>query len=136
LVFLTGYTLELIEQDLFYSNLLNAPGAHTQFLLLFSSAIFLVVGITVLVLTIQIMNFRQAILYSVITAIISAFVFIGVDLIMYALGWRVGHIDFPDRPTMQTVAGIGLVASTLVAGTIIGVLIERAIPGGQGSGAV
>ena len=126
MVFLTGYTLELIEQDLFYRNMLNAPGAHTQFLLLFSSAIFLVVGITVLVLTIQIMNFWQAILYSLITAIISAFVFLAVDLIMYAFGWRVGHIDFPARSTMATVTGLGLLASALVGGTTTGLLTERA----------
>ena len=125
LVFLSGYSLELVEQELFYSNRLNAPGVHFQFIGLFSAAIFLVVGITATVMTARIANIKQAGLYGAITAFISVIAFIGVDLVMYLFGWRVGHIDFPERPTMTTVMGLGLLASALAGGTTIGVLIER-----------
>jgi hypothetical protein len=125
LVFLAGYSLELVEQVLFRSNRLNAPGVHIQFVGLFSAAIFLVAGITATVMTARIVNIKQAGLYGAITAFISVIAFIGVDLVMYLFGWRVGHIDFPERPTMTTVMGLGLLASALTGGTTIGVLIER-----------
>ena len=135
LVFLTGYGLTLIEQDLFSSNRLNAPGIHFQFVGLFSAAIFLVAGITTTVVTAQIANLKQAGLYGVMTALFSVIAFIGVDLVMYLLGWRVGHIDFPERPTMTTVMGLGLLASALTGGTTIGVLIERTFSGARASSA-
>lgn len=135
LVFLTGYGLTLIEQDLFSSNRLNAPGIHFQFVGLFSAAIFLVAGITTTVVTAQIANLKQAGLYGVMTALFSVIAFIGVDLVMYLLGWRVGHIDFPERPTMTTVTGLGLLASALTGGTTIGVLIERTFSGARASSA-
>lgn len=126
MVFLIGYSLELIEQDLFYKNLLNAPGAHFQFVGLFSASIFLVAGMTSAVMMTQIASVKQAALYGVTTAIIAVVTFISVDLVMYALGWRVGHIDFPERPTMITVMSLGLLASTLAGGTTVGILVERA----------
>lgn len=125
LVFLSGYSLELVEQELFNSNRLNAPGVHFQFIGLFSAAICLVAGITATVMTAQIANIKQAGLYGAITAFISVIAFIGVDLVMYLFDWRVGHLDFPERPTMTTVTGLGLLASALAGGTTIGVLIER-----------
>ena len=48
-----------------------------------------------------------------------------VDLLMFGLGWQVGNPDFPERATMLTVAGLGLLAAALVGGTLIGVLIDR-----------
>lgn len=117
LVFLAGYSLELVEQELFRSNRLNAPGVHFQFVGLFSAAIFLVAVITVAVMTARIVNIKQAGLYGAITAFISVIAFIGVDLVMYLFSWRVGHIDFPERPTMTTVMGLGLLASALTGGT-------------------
>ena len=87
MVFVAGYTLETIEQDLFRRNLLNAPGIHTQFIGLFSLAIFSVAGITSAVVAFQSTGGRQAISYALITAIASAAVFIAVDLAMYGLGW-------------------------------------------------
>jgi hypothetical protein len=54
---------------------------------------------------------------------------------MYVLGWRVGHNDFPERPTMTTVMGLGLLASALAGGTTVGILIERAFSRTRPSGA-
>ena len=126
MIFITGYTLDSIEQYLFHRGLLNASGIHSQFVGLFSLAIFLVSGVTSTVTAFQVTNGKQALIYGLITAVVSVVVFIAVDLSMYGLGWRVGHIDFPDRPTMLTVLGIGLGVSMLAGGTIIGVLVERA----------
>ncbi|MDX1436555.1 MAG: hypothetical protein R3335_07080 [Anaerolineales bacterium] len=131
LVVLLGYGLELIEQSLFRRNLLNAPGAHTQFLLLFTAAILLVVGITSLVLTIRVLSPTNAVLYSVAAAILGALLFAAVDLLMYALGWRVGDLDQPDRSTMLTVTGLGLLVAVLGSGTAVGALTERAAAGGE-----
>ena len=125
MIFLAGYTLESFEQDLFRRNLLNALGIHSQFVGLFSIAIFLVVWITSSVMAFQVTGGRPALLYGLVTAVVCVLVFIIVDVVMYALGWRVGHIDFPERPTMTTVTGLGLLAAVLVGGTIIGVMVDR-----------
>ncbi len=124
-VFIAAYSLEIIERDLFYRNLLNAPGSHMQFVVLFSIAIFLVAGLTSTVLAAQTMERRKAIRYGLITALSCVALFIMIDLLMFALGWRVGHPDFPERSTMLTVMMVGLGISLLVGGTLIGVLIQR-----------
>jgi hypothetical protein len=126
LVLVFGYGLELIEQSLFRRNLLNSPGVHNQFLLTFITAIMLIVGVTSLVITPQIMAPTDAVLYSVAGAIVAALIFAGIDLLMLAMGWRVGDLDQPDRSTMLTVTGLGLLGSILAAGTTIGLFIERA----------
>ncbi len=87
------------------------------------------------VMTVQIASVRQATLYGAITAVIAAIAFIGVDLVMYVLGWRVGHIDFPERPTMTIVMGLGLLAAALAGGTTIGILVERVYSRTRPSGA-
>ena len=126
-IFIAGYTLEIIEQDLFYRNLLNAPGVHMQFIGLFSLAVFLVAGLTATVMAAQTMVRRKAVRHGLVTAFTCVAVFLFIDLLMFALGWRVGHPDFPDRSTMLTVMMVGLGSSLLSGGTLIGVLIQRAV---------
>lgn len=41
------------------------------------------------------------------------------DGVMLALGWRVGHFDFPDRLTMLTVGGLGLTVAAALGGAVI-----------------
>ena len=71
---------------------------------------------------------QQSLRYGLMTGGTCVTLFIVVDLLMYALGWRVGHPDFPERSTMLTVMMVGLGNSFVVGGTIIGVLIERGLP--------
>lgn len=126
MVFVSGYSLELIEQELFRRDLLNAPGVHLQFLALFGAAIASVVGLTGFVMTLPVAGLGQATRIGGLAVVVSLAAFISIDSVMSALGWRVGHIDFPDRPTMTTVTAVALLASALTAGTSIGVLVERA----------
>ena len=124
-VFFAAYSLEIIERDLFYRNLLNAPGSHMQFVGFFSIAIFIVAGLTSTVMAAQTMERAKAIRYGLITALTCVVLFALIDLLMFALGWRVGHPDFPERSTMLTVMMVGLGSSLLVGGTLISVLIQR-----------
>jgi hypothetical protein len=127
-VFLSAYVLELIERDLFYRNLLNAPGSHMQFVALFSIGIFLVAGLTSTVFAAQTTDMRQALWHGLTSAAICVTLFILVDLLMYISGWRVGDPDFPERSTMLTVMSLGLSVSLVLGGTLIGIRIEQISP--------
>jgi hypothetical protein len=127
LIFISAYGLELIERNLFYSNRLHAPGIHLQFLGLFGIAISLVAGITATLLAAQVLDKRQALRHGLVTGLVCAALFIAVDLLMFALGWRVGHPDFPERDTMLTVMSIGLSMVLVAGGTQTGVRIDHAI---------
>ncbi|MCW5848887.1 MAG: hypothetical protein KIT87_02300 [Anaerolineae bacterium] len=51
--------------------------------------------------------------------------FIVLDAIMYAANWRVGHPDFPERPTMSVVVGLGMLTALLVSGMVQAWLVTR-----------
>ena len=50
----------------------------------------------------------------------AAIAFFVVDLVMDALGWRVGAPDAARRATVLTAAGLGSLATVLAAGGAIG----------------
>jgi hypothetical protein len=121
---LFGYGLELIEQYLFRRHLLNESGAHLQFLISFSVAIFSVATITSLVIRAQVskrLNKRP----NFITGGLAALTFVAVDLAFFLFGWQVGNPDFPQRSTMLIVMGLGITLSFLVGGTLTGLWALR-----------
>jgi hypothetical protein len=54
----------------------------------------------------------------------AAAAFLVVVVVMRWLGWRVGHIDFPSRDTMQTVMGVGMGAAAVVGSAVLGTVLH------------
>jgi hypothetical protein len=59
----------------------------------------------------------------------AAAAFLAVDLVMDALGWRVGAPDAGRRATMVVVTAIGLLAAATSAGGAIGAMLPRPAEG-------
>jgi hypothetical protein len=59
--------------------------------------------------------------------------FLAVDLLMYALGWRVGAPNAARRATMLVVTVLGASAAAIAAGAAIGAILQRRANPGTGS---
>jgi hypothetical protein len=53
--------------------------------------------------------------------------FLAVDLLMYALGWRVGAPNAGRRATMLVVTALSASAAAIAAGGAIGARLSRAV---------
>ena len=62
-------------------------------------------------------------------ALAAAASFLAVDLLMDALGWRVGAPDAGRRGTMVVVTTLGLFAAATAGGAVIGAMLPRSAPG-------
>jgi hypothetical protein len=98
---------------------------HRLFTLLFVPAAAIIAGTAALALGIGLR--RRALGWALAwrCALAAALTFLVVDLIMEALGWRVGAPGAAERITMVTVLSLSALGAAIVAGAVIGVRLNR-----------
>ncbi len=98
---------------------------HQVFTLLFVPAAFLVAGMGGLALGLAQGDRALALRGFLSSGFTAALAFLVVDLIMDALGWRVGAPGAAARTTMLTVMMSGSLAAALAGGAATGYLLRR-----------
>lgn len=103
---------------------INLP-IHHLFTLLFVPTAFFVAAIGSLAIGLGLNNVRLGWRMALWAGLTAALTFLAVNLIMDALGWRVGGPGAEERMTMLTVMFSGDVAAALTAGAVVGWMVTR-----------
>ena len=98
---------------------------HNVFTILFVPAAFFVAGTGGLALGLAERNLRLGLRLAVGAGLSAALGFLLVNLLMDALGWRVGAPGAAERATMLTVMMAGNLAAALASGGILGYQLSR-----------
>jgi hypothetical protein len=99
---------------------------HRLFTILFVPTAFLIAGVGSLAIGLGLNDPRLAWRMAWRAGLAGAVTFLIVNLILDALGWRVGGPNAEERATMLTVMFSGDLAAALTAGAIVGWMVTRA----------
>lgn len=122
--FLAALALENIERAVTAGGGLTSGLATTLFHVVFPIAVLLVTGIAGASLGVALGSGRAAGVLAVAGGVSAAVAFVVVVVVMRWMGWRVGHIDFPSRDTMQTVVGVGIGAVAIASSAVLGLFMR------------
>jgi hypothetical protein len=122
---LAGLTLGTLERAIVEGGQGPDLPVHIVFTLLFVPAAFFVAGAGGLALGLAERNLRLGLRLAAGGGIAAALGFLLVDLLMDALGWRVGAPGAAERATMLTVMMTGNLAAALAGGGILGYQLSR-----------
>lgn len=101
---------------------------YQLFTLLFVPAAFIVAGLGGLSLGIAHQDWALAGRLGLWAGLAGAGAFLLVDIVMDALGWRVGAPGAAQRATMLTVMLLSNLSAALVGGAVVGLLLQRYLP--------
>ncbi|MEW5985570.1 MAG: hypothetical protein AB1791_02955 [Chloroflexota bacterium] len=130
-VILVGFGLTLLEVALVEEGRGPDWPIHVVYTLLFTPAAFLIAGLGGLALGLANRSGRLAGRLFLFVGLAGGLAFLAVDLVMDALGWRVGAPGAVARVTMLTVTLVGDLAAALVSGTVLATLLSRHVRQGQ-----
>jgi hypothetical protein len=122
---LAGLTLAALERAIVERGQGPDLPVHQVFTLLFVPATFLVAATGGLALGLAEKNVRLALRMAAYGGMSAAIAFLLVDLLMDALGWRVGAPGAAERATMLTVLMTGNLAAALAGGGALGYQLSR-----------
>ncbi len=122
---LAGLTLGTLERAIVEGGQGPDLPVHIVFTLLFVPAAFFVAGAGGLALGLAEHNLRLGLRLAAWSGLSAALGFLLVDLLMDALGWRVGAPGAAERATMLTVMMAGNLAAALAGGGILGYQLSR-----------
>lgn len=120
-----GIALSLLEVSIVERGLGPDLPVHQVFTLLFVPATFFVAGMGGLALGLALGDRALALRLFTASGSTGALAFLLVNLVMDALGWRVGAPGAAERATMLTVMLAGSLAAALAGGGIIGYMLRR-----------
>ncbi len=98
---------------------------HYVFTVLFVPAVFLVVAVGGLAVGLALRSTRLALTLALRAGMAGALAFLAVDLLMDAVGWRIGAPGAAKRATMVTVTMLGSLGAALAGGAVIGRLVPH-----------
>ena len=101
------------------------PNIHLLFVSAWSLGMVGFIGPVGLALGMALGNERLALKLALASGLVGAVGFIVLDGLMYAANWRVGHPDFPERPTMSVVVLLGMLVAMLGSGMVQAWLVTR-----------
>ncbi|UCH60822.1 MAG: hypothetical protein JSV61_04900 [Anaerolineales bacterium] len=127
-VILAGITLGSLEGLLVERAAGPDLPIHQLFTLLFVPAAFIVAGLGGLALGIAQRDWTLAGKLGFWVGLAAAGAFLLVDIVMDALGWRVGAPGAAQRATMLTVMLLGNLGAALAGGAVVGLLLQRYLP--------
>jgi hypothetical protein len=102
----------------------NLP-LHRLFTLLFVPTVFLIASTGGLAIGLGLNNVRLGWRMAMSAGLTGALTFLAVNLILDALGWRVGGPNAEERMTMLTVMFSGDLAAALTAGAVVGWMVTH-----------
>jgi hypothetical protein len=120
-----GIALSLLEVAIVERGGGSDLPVHQVFSLLFVPATFCVAGIGGLAMGLAAKDWALAFKLFLASGFAGGLAFLAVNLVMDALGWRVGAPGAAERATMLTVTMAGSLAAAVVGGAVIGVLLGR-----------
>lgn len=97
---------------------------HITFTLLFVPATFLVTGVGSAAMLAAAAGGRPALRPALSCGLAGAGAFLGVNVLMDLLGWRVGAPGAAERATMLTVLFLGSLAASLAGGAVLGAHLD------------
>lgn len=100
-------------------------GIHVVYTLLFVPATFLIAGVGAFALGRGTHGPVFGLRLAIVAGVTAAAAFLAVDLLMDAVGWRVGGPNAARRATMVTVTALGMCAAGIVAGAAIGAMLSQ-----------
>ena len=124
-IILAGFTLASLERIIVERGQGPDLPIHVVFTILFVPAVFFIAGTGGLALGIALRSLRLGLRLAAGSGLSAALAFLCIDLLMDALGWRVGAPGAAERATMLTVMMAGALAAALVGGGTLGYLISR-----------
>ncbi len=122
---LAGLTLAALERAIVERGQGPDLPVHIVFTILFVPAAFFIAGAGGLALGLAERNLRLGLQLAVGGGLSAAIAFLLVNLLMDALGWRVGAPGAAERATMLTVMMAGNLAAALAGGGILGYQLSR-----------
>ena len=117
--------LGALERVLVEQLRLRSVPIHVVFTLLFVPATFLVATIEGSAILLVSGNRTRWLGSALATGVAAALSFLIVDLLLDALGWRVGAPRAAERATMLTIAFLGSAAAALSGGAVLGRLLSK-----------
>lgn len=124
-VVIVGVTLGELEPVLVQRGARLGLELHVVYTLLFGAATLVIAAVGALALGTGLYRAAFGLRLAIPTGLAAATTFLAVDLVMDALGWRVGAPDAGRRATMVVVTAIGLFAAAISAGATIGAMLPR-----------
>jgi cytochrome bd-type quinol oxidase subunit 2 len=124
-VIIAGIGLSLLEMAVVERGRGPDLPVHRVYTLLFVPAVFFVAGMGGFALGTANRSWRLAGRLALWSGLTGALAFLLIDLVMDAMGWRVGAPGAAQRATMLTVTLAGSLAAAFTAGTALGVLLIR-----------
>ncbi len=122
---LAGLTLATLEKAVVERGQGPDLPVHIVFTILFVPAAFFIAGAGGLALGLAERNLRLGLRLAIGGGLSAAIAFLLVNLLMDALGWRVGAPGAAERATMLTVTMAGNLAAALAGGGILGYQLSR-----------
>jgi hypothetical protein len=120
-----GIGLSLLEVSILEQGSGPDLPVHQVFSLLFVPATFFVAGIGGLAMGLAARDWALALKLFLASGFAGGLAFLAVNLVLDALGWRVGAPGAAERATMLTVMMAGSLAAAVVGGATIGYLLRR-----------
>lgn len=122
-----GIALSLLEVAIVERGGGSDLPVHQVFSLLFVPATFFVAGIGGLAMGLAARDWALAFKLFLASGFAGGLAFLAVNLVMDALGWRVGAPGAVERTTMLTVMMLGSLAAALAGGGAIGYQLQRLV---------
>lgn len=124
-VIVLGLGLNALEIALVERGLGPDLPIHILFTLLFVPAAFLAAGVSALSLGAAVRGWRFGARLGLETGAVAGGAFLVLNLVMDALGWRVGAPGAAERYTMVTVLMVGSLGAALAGGAVLGGALIR-----------
>jgi GNAT superfamily N-acetyltransferase len=125
---IVGLGLSLLEPVLVERATRAGIAVHVVYTLLFAPATLVVAGVGAFALGAGLYDTTVGRRLAIGAGLAAAAAFLAIDLVMNALGWRVGAPDAGKRATMVVVTAVGLLAAAISAGSAIGAMLARPGP--------
>jgi hypothetical protein len=122
-VLLVGMALTVLENLIVEQRRGPELPIHVVFTLLFAPAALVVASVGALALGVALKRRGLALRLALGSGLVAGLTFLVVDLLMDALGYRVGAPGAAERSTMITVMLTSNIAASLAAGGVIGLII-------------
>lgn len=124
-ILIAGIALSRLEVSILERSGGSALPVHQVFSLLFVPATFFVAGMGGLAVGLAARDRALALRLFLASGFAGGLAFLAVNLVMDALGWRVGAPGAAERATMLTVTMAGSLAAAVAGGGTIGYLLRR-----------
>ena len=125
-VIIIGLTLSLIEPGLVARGADVGYPIHVVYRFVFVLAVLVVAGISAFALGVGMRDVRLGVSLAMRAGLTAALAFLVIDLVMDAIGWRVGAPNAARRATMLVVTALGAIGSAVAAGSVTGLTLRAA----------